>query len=376
MRMSEDVQEYYYKTIEEAEQRTTTADLWSKIEIDFHSYVVPEGQWKSAFYIRSPYRNEPEFQIGSLSPVGRASDNPRFTRMIESDAAVSDDYRRLAWKRLRDLDREEPDSTTFGQYRSAYIRELQSALATLFPDLSVQDFGGITGRGGFRFSKGNVEDFSYANLSGGEKAAFDLLLDVFVKRDEFTNAVYCIDEPEAHIAVDIQAKLLVALLSLLPQNSQLWIATHSVGFVRAASQRSHEKDDVVFLDFSDRDFDQQVPLRPASTSRSFWQNVYEVALDDLAKLVGPDRIVLCEGDRERPREGFDAECYNEIFQESHGDTLFLSRGCASQVERSDTLVAIIKAILEDVDVLRLIDRDEMTITGRRSGSHKNVTYEY
>ena len=76
------------------------------------------------------------------------------------------------------------------------------------------------------------------------------------KREEFGDAIYCIDEPEAHIAIAIQGKLLDALLSLLPEDAQLWIATHSIGFVRAAYQRAIERDDVVFLDFSYDDFDQ------------------------------------------------------------------------------------------------------------------------
>ena len=46
----------------------------------------------------------------------------------------------------------------------------------------------------FRFSKDDVTDFHYKNLSGGEKAAFDILLDVFLKRDEGKEAVFCIDE--------------------------------------------------------------------------------------------------------------------------------------------------------------------------------------
>ena len=364
MQMDDARQEYYYKSVEEATQRNTTQMLWNRVDIDFHSGKPASGQWPTAFYIRSPYRNEPEFQVDTIGAVGSASESPRFSRIIDTDTAVSDDYKRLLWKRQTDLDRDAPDSITFGNYRAASLRELQSALVTLFPELALQDFGGATGKGGFRFAKGAVEDFPYKNLSGGEKAAFDLLLDMFVKRDEFTNAVYCIDEPEAHIAVDIQGRLLEALLALLPKDSQLWIATHSAGFVRAASQLSHASDDVTFLDFSDRNFDQPVTLRPASASRTFWQKVYKVALDDLAELVGPDRIVLCEGDRERPREGFDTECYNELFKDAHGDTLFISRGGASQVERSEPLRAIIEAILEGVEVLRLIDRDEMTTTGR------------
>ena len=358
--INDDLREYYYKSRKEAEKRTATAHLWPHIRIGFHETEPPQGSWSSAFNIRSPYRNEHQLEVKNLSAVAPASEQQRFARIIEPDRAVSDNYRRLAWKRMFDLDGAAPSTETFGRYRAESLRPLQDAMTALFPDLALQDFGGVTGGGGFRFAKGTTSDFPYQNLSGGEKAAFDLLLDLFVKRQEFENAVYCIDEPEAHAAVAIQGRLLEALLVLLPPQSQLWIATHSIGFVRAAHKRSEEQGDVVFLDFNDHDFDEQVTLTPTTTGRSFWRKTYNTALDDLAALVGPSRIVLCEGNRGDPSEGFDAKCYSELFGETHGDTLFLSRGSASQVERSQDLVGIFEKILEGVEIVRLIDRDDMT----------------
>ena len=364
LHMDDARQEYYYKSVGQVDQRRSSQILWNRIAIEFHSGEPSTGHWQTAFYIRSPYRNEPEFQVDSISAVSRASETRRFRRIIDPDQAISDDYRRLAWKRQTDLDSAAPADTTFGAYRESSIRELQRAMAGLFRDLKLQDFGGITGKGGFRFTKGTVADFQYKNLSGGEKAAFDLLLDMFVKRDEFNDTVYCIDEPEAHIAVSIQGQLLDALLELLPARSQLWIATHSVGFVRAAAQRQDLNSDVVFLDFTGQDFDKQVVLRPQATGRSFWRSTYRVALDDLAALIAPVRIVLCEGNRDRPRDGFDSKCYAKLFADNHGDTLFLSRGGADQVENSADLVAVIGEIVEGAEILKLIDRDDMTDEGR------------
>ena len=70
-------------------------------------------------------------------------------------------------------------------------------------------------------------------------------------------------------------------------------------------------------------------------------------------------MFLCEGRRDRPSQGFDAKCYAKIFAETHGDTVFLSRGGANQVEQSEVLQAIIMQILEGVEIVRLIDRDNM-----------------
>ena len=361
------IDDYYLKDegVVPTRHRRSSDNIWNQIGVDFH-FSPPSGPtWRTVFHVRSPYRNEPDFNVQGVASLPHATEHFRFTRIIETDLAVLDNYQRLVWKRLRDLDRNAPDSTTFGDYRSSAIRPLQSAISSLFPDLELKDFGGVTSETkGFRFAKGDVTDFPYKNLSGGEKAAFDLLLDLFTKREEFGDAIYCIDEPEAHIAVAIQGRLLEVLLSLLPSGAQLWIATHSVGFIRAASQRAEEKQDVVFLDFADGDFDRAVVLRPKKTSRSFWRRVYQVALADLGSLVGPDRIILCEGNRDDPTAGHDAKCYTETFQDKYGDTLFLSRGGATQVERSDDLKGVIQAIVEGVEVLKLIDRDDMTDTKR------------
>ena len=362
--INNDLREYYYRNLAEAQHQSVTAELWQRIDVEFHDGPPASGNWAKAFNIRSPYRNEHQFQVSGLSAVPPASEQQRFSRIIESDLAVSDNYRRLAWKRLTDLDRDAPSTKTFGEYRTESVRQLQDAMAALFPELKLQDFGGITGGGGFRFAKGAIGDFAYQNLSGGEKAAFDLLLDVFVKRHEYHDAVYCIDEPEAHTAAAIQGELLEALLLLLPPVSQLWIATHSIGFVRAAHKRSEQFGDVVFLDFAQENFDQPVNLSPTPTGRSFWHKTYRVALDDLAALVGPSRIILCEGNRDKPAEGFDAQCYTKIFEGSHGDTMFLSRGSATQVERSEDLKAIIEKIIEGVAISLLMDRDDMTDEAR------------
>ena len=242
------------------------------------------------------------------------------------------------------------------------MNDLQLAMLKLFPDpsLELQNFGGIGAGGAFRFAKGVSSDFHYKNLSSGEKAAFDLLLDVFVKADEYKEAVYCIDEPEDHIATGLHGKLLEAILDLMPAESQLWVATHSIGLVRKAFALKKERGNVVFLDFSNHNFDESETIRPCVPDRKFWQATYHEALDDLADLVAPSNIVICEGKETAGITGFDADCYNQIFGDSHPDTLFVSRGGANQVERSEVLVTILQSMTPGIKVWRLIDRDEMT----------------
>ena len=357
---------YYYKDDGTSRSPGTTAEVSQSIDVQFHCYQSNRFRWSAAFNIRSPYRSEADFQLSSLERVKSATEIERFERIIDLDQAVSDNYKRMTWKRMMDLDRDASGDTTFETYRKESLGELQTVMRELFtePVLKLQDFGGLEDSGVFRFSKGTSENFHYKNLSGGEKAAFDLLLDIFVKREEYQDAIYCVDEPEAHLATALHGPLLEAMLELVPEQSQLWIATHSVGFVRKAYDMMRRSGDVVFLDFSEHDFDQCVKIRPRIPDRSFWQTNYQVALDDLADLIAPDKIILCEGDKNMAERGFDAKCYNLIFAEEHSDSLFISRGSSSEVERSEDLIGVLRAVVKGSTIWKLIDRDNMTCEAR------------
>ena len=358
--------DYYLKDTFTSGHPDTTQGVWNTIQVEFHTEEPARDRWPAIFNIRSPYRNEADFQLTSLQRVSPSTEAPRFARIIDADQAVSDNYRRLTWKRMADLDTDALGSTTFEQYRRDSLGELQAAMRKLFtePTLELQDFGGIRDTGVFRFAKGAASDFHYKNLSGGEKAAFDLLLDLFVKRNEYQDAIYCVDEPESHVATGLHGLLLEVMLDTMPSESQLWIATHSIGFVRKAYEMMLQNGDVTLLDFSERNFDQKVQIRPRTPDRSFWRMTYRVALDDLADLIAPAQIVICEGSKTNANRGFDASCYNCIFAKSDPDTLFVSHGGSAEVERSEDLIAVLRAVAEGASVWRVVDRDEMTDAAR------------
>ena len=358
IRLSGDTEEYYDKV----SQSQTTQQVARRVGIEFHGVGGGDVDWKSAFQVRSAYRNEADFRITKLQTTRSEDAGPRIARIIDRDESVSKNYERMVWKRLQDLDRDAPEEVTIGDYRRESLGDLQKAMRDLFsnPDLLLQDFGGIQG-GSFRFSKGDVVDFHYKNLSGGEKAAFDVLLDVFLKRDEAKEAVFCIDEPELHVATALQGPLIASVLELLRESSQLWVATHSIGIVREAYRMFRERPgEVVFLDFSGRDFEGPVTMMHSTPNRVFWENMYEVALDDLSSLVAPQRVVICEGSKERHVKAFDARCYKRLFADVFPETLFISQGGSGEVIQSKHLVAILKAIASGIDVEKLIDRDDMT----------------
>jgi energy-coupling factor transporter ATP-binding protein EcfA2 len=341
----------------------TSSGFFQNVRVEFHTASTPpfSGQEavRKSFYIRSAYRNDPQFDVSELVRRGKAIDERRFNWLIDNDAAIASNYQRLALHALEDAFANEAPSTTIGEFREKVIGEIRASMRRVFPDLVLNDFGNPLQSGTFRFDKGTSRRFHYKNLSGGEKAAFDLLLDIVVKRREFDDTVFCIDEPEAHMNTRMQSALLQELFDLVPTNSQLWLATHSAGMMRRA--RDIEKrlpGSVAFLDFGDVDFDVPQILTPAVPTRAFWERVLNVAFDDLSSLVAPEHVVICEGAATGKNANFDASCYNRIFELEFPDVRFVSGGNATDVQ-SDRLAvaACIAAIAHGCTVDRLIDRD-------------------
>lgn len=317
-------------------------------------------------YVRTAYRNDHEFISNSLSRQGAVLDNMNLTRLIEPDATVSLNYQRLASQAMEDVFVNEAAATTIGEYREKLIGEVRSPLKRLFPDLTFIGVGNPLDQGTFQFDKGTSKGFDYKNLSGGEKASFDLILDFVVKRRSYPDAIYCIDEPETHMNTRLQAALLGELVGLLPGKSQLWIASHSIGMMRKAREMyDADPTSVAFIDFSGQDFDQATILSPSKPTRAFWEGVMHVALDDLAALVAPKQVVICEGNPMGSVSGknteHDARIYEAIFGDEMPDTTFISAGSSKEVQNDFIgLATVLPKLTSGMKVIRLIDLDDHT----------------
>jgi len=322
------------------------------------------SNFKKSIYIRSAYRNDPQLSLKGLDRMGSVLEEERFQLTIHNDQTVSRNYQRLASYALEDVFENEKGDSTIADFRRKIIGEIKDATERLFDGLSMNSLGSPLTQGTFRFDKGTSSAFSYENLSGGEKAAFDLILDLIVKRREYDDTVFCIDEPELHMNTRLQGSLLKELFNLIGPNSQLWISTHSIGMMRAARDIGSERPgEVAFLDFGGKDFDAEQIIEPAEPNRKFWQSAFSVALDDISSLVAPENIFICEGTRpgETGRSaGLDAEIYQRIFEKEFPDVQFISAGNSHDVENDRiALVAALKAVVSGSRVNRLIDRDEM-----------------
>ena len=151
----------------------------------------------------------------------------------------------------------------------------------------------------------------------------------------------------------LQRGLLEELFRFVNDKSQLWIATHAVGMMQKALQLYEKhKGQVIFLDFNNRDFDNSVVIKPTSPDRRLWKQTYDIDLDGLAALVMPKQIVICEGSH--GNEGFDAECYNQIFSTEFPDTEFVSGGGKKELRN---YISVVSAVAKGAKVFGLRDLD-------------------
>ncbi len=170
-------------------------------------------------------------------------------------------------------------------------------------DLEIISLGNVEENKGMLYFKKSDSDtvFDYNVLSAGEKEVVDILLDLYLRKDKYTESIYIIDEPELHLNTAIQRALLIEINKMIPQNCQLWIATHSIGFLRAIQEELKYESQIIEFKSDNKWAAERYILEPVRISRSDWQNLFSTALDDLAKLICPKIIIYCEG-RAEPRK--------------------------------------------------------------------------
>lgn len=313
------------------------------------------------FYFRSAYRNEPYFRIDSMHRQSDPTETVRLSSLIENDQTVSANYQRLVANAISGVFDDTNSAKLVADLRDELIGKIRAAMERVFEDLKFSSLGDPLQNGNFYFTKGVTKDFSYRNLSAGEKSAFDLILDLVVQSRYYPNAVYCIDEPEIHMHTKLQGKVLRELYVLIPEESQLWLSTHSIGMLQEAEEIEKEHPGTVaFLDFGGRDFDTDQVIRPAKISKAIMEKFYELAFGDFARLMLPKTIVFCEGDPNgKTRKDFDRIIYNTVFSETHPEAFFISGGSCSDIENIEkTHGEIIGTLLKNSQIIKIIDLDD------------------
>lgn len=340
-------------------------DADQPVHIDFHDGVsfshFPSQEIKSCFYFRSAYRNEADFEISSMNKQEDPRESIRLGSLMQNDQTVSENYQRLVSNTVSELFDESRDDLSVKGLRERLIGKIRCAVENIFDDLKFTTIGRPLYNGTFYFRKGDVGNFKYKNLSVGEKSAFDLILDLVVQSEYFSDAVYCIDEPEVHMHTKLQGKVLHELYRLIPEHSQLWISTHSIGMIRAAQEIEKKNPETVyFLDFGNKDYDMPQVIRPSKAERELLNRFYDLAFGDFAKLMLPEVLVICEGDAKgKKRKDFDKDIYQTIFEMNRPEVFFVSGGSCNEIENLDSVNGgILGVLMKNTKVIKLIDRDD------------------
>ena len=332
------------------------------VNVDFHNNTdaYSRENFRETFYFRTAYRNSPEIKLTSMSKVSSPLERVDYRMMIQNDETVNDNYQRLMSKTISGLYDTSNNDKTVNTLRDELISKIREPLHRLFPDLLLIEIGLVTDKAEFYFSKGCIEKYGYEKLSGGEKAAFDLLLDLVVKNEYYNNTVFCIDEPETHIHTALQAKLLKELFALIQNESQLWIATHSFGMLKEAKKLKEEHpDEVVFLNFDGYDFDDIVTIEPSECDSVLWNKMLEITLGDYSSYIIPESIVFCEGTSQgRKRKDFDKRCYENIFGTKYASTMFYSLGSCTDIAEKKQITDFISNLSPASKIIKVIDRDD------------------
>lgn len=345
-------EEIYYRKNSEEPYHVIQA-----VTVDLHDNAQPQ---KGSLYVRTAYRNDPDFSISGFTRQDVPSNNLSVNRVIENDQTVSQNYQRLVFDTMNAVYDSANDTKTVETLRDELIGRVRDSMRRVFDDLLLNSIAAPSDNGAFFFQKGTATSFHYKNLSGGEKAAFDLLLDIHLKREYFKDAIYCIDEVEAHLHTRVQGILLKELVDILPDASQLWVTTHSLGVLRAAQKMAAgDPASVCIIEFDGVDPDVPCELIPSSLGRLTWEKMLSITLDDLSQQIAPTLVVVCEGSSiGNRRKDFDAEIYNRILGAQY-PIVFVSGGSSNQIEAMGVSIGrLLSQILPATQVWSLGDRDD------------------
>ena len=336
------------------------------------TFLNQNGEWQlmndisniyssnNIFSFRSPYRYNSSLNIRETRATSPIENNYYgASTSLNLDSKIEENYRTLLgyYNNYRDENDLRPSEA-----KKAIIDHLNNSIKKCL-DLEIVGIGNVEGgEGTLKFRKPDSElIFTFDNLSSGEKEVVDILLDLFLRKEKYKGSIFLFDEPELHINTSIQRKLINEINNLIDDEGQIWVATHSIGFLRALQIDFKENSQIIKFP-KDGNLSKEIILKPIDKNYNEWKEIFETALDDLTGLMAPKIIVYCEG-RDKPSPngsevGMDAKVLNNIFNKQYPDILFVSSGGNTELdERSRIALAILGKVFNDVKIWVFKDRD-------------------
>ena len=361
--------DYNYHSMNQLPNFSTLENVIIEFTTGNYKGIIEEkaksGKEKTIFSLRSSYRYNSDLKVKE----SKATTEIRLNKYGASSFSDLDDKMNENYRRLRikyEKYREDDENCTTRIAKEKIIGDINSAIGNCL-DLEITSLGNIPdNRGTLYFKKNDQPDqpneFEFNVLSSGEKEVIDILLDLYLRQEEYADSIFIIDEPELHINTAIQRKLLIEINKLIGENCQIWIATHSIGFMRALQEDFKDDCQIIHFEANNQWASSVHTLRPMEKTISNWKNIFGTALDDLTNLICPKRLIYCEG-RGNPgpnarEEGLDAQVFNNIFNKKYTDTLFVSSGGNTELDqRSEIAFAILSKAIPDLEIFVLKDRD-------------------
>ena len=319
-----------------------------------------KGMGNTIISFRSPYRYSGNLKVKEMKSVSDIANNQYgAASSSDVDQRMEETYRRLYAKYYKYL---EDNDLRPSEAKEHIIAELNKSLMNCL-NLRIDSIGDINGnKGTIYFKKTDYStSFEYNLLSSGEKEVVDIILDLYLRKDVYKDTIYLIDEPELHINTSIQRQLLIEINKIIPDNCQIWIATHSIGFMRALQVDFPNESQIIKFDADKKWASESYTLRPIVPNRKEWLSIFETAIDDLAELISPDTIIYCEGKAEpegKKNKIIDEDIYNKIFSSKYPNVQFVSSGGDNEPEqRRNIAFKVFSKAFANLKILVLKDMD-------------------
>ena len=274
-----------------------TVRLDSGVDISVNSGDINEQSLPAIqFYGRSSLRQVPRLtrtqsNQGTDSEPDKDSDRPLY--YIDRDNRFENDIDRVSRQIITEIFRGDASGR---QIRGRYVQPINEALSRVFGGNDTTALALLEiippGEGQpaqLNFRKGQSE-IHYDLLSAGEKEIVNILFNLLARKSQYTNTIYFFDELDLHLNTQLQFNLLKEITeNWIPDNCQLWTASHSLGFIKYARDYGNG----VIIDFDDLDFDQPQTLYPQPKESL---EVYDIAVpkEMIFEVMKDKRVVVCE----------------------------------------------------------------------------------
>ena len=268
-------------------------DLRNSLKKDLAVIINP---MTNAFYGRSSLRQTPRLTRTSFGQnkleFEKDSDRPKF--YIDKDDRFENDIEHTVKVLLDDFFKRNASGSD--EIIQNFITTINNAFKNIYQEgkpttLQFQSFSppieGTTAE--ILFKKGN-SIIHYDLLSAGEKEVFNILLNLLSRRALYQDTIYFFDELDLHLNTSLQYSLLKEITeNWIPEDCQLWTASHSLGFIDYAN----ESELATIIDFDDLDFDKPQILYPQQKDDL---EVFEIAVPQeiLIRLFQGKMIIFCE----------------------------------------------------------------------------------